>query len=149
MTAAPGGTLVEHLAPQMTRERPPQFRVSATQCFFGSIGVAALTFVCFWLQVSVATAGFAFLILIALVSLKGTFIGSVVLSIAAAACLAYFFAPPAFSFLVEVPQDVLALAAFLTTSLIVTGLTARVREMAQKAQSSHDALVNTIPALVW
>src|SRR5262249_34507572 len=125
----------EHLAPQMTRERPPQFWVSATQCFFGSIGVAALTFVCFWLQVNVATAGFAFLILVALLSLKGTFIGSVALSIAAAACLAYFFAPPTFSFLVDVPQDVLALAAFLTTSIIVTGLMARVRELADRSST--------------
>jgi PAS domain S-box-containing protein len=133
----------------MKRDRPSQFWDSATQCFFGSIGVAVLAFVCFWLQVNLATASFAFLILIALFSLIGSFVGSVILSIAAAACLTYFFALPTLSLRTDVPQDVLALAAFLTTSIIITGLTAKVREMAERIRSSHNALVDTIPALVW
>ena len=108
----------------MMQERPSQLWVSATQCFLGCIGLAVLTFVCIQLKADVATAGFAYLILLVLLSLKGSFIGSLALSITAAACLAYFFAPPALSFMVEVPQ-------------------------AEKAQSSHNALVNTIPALVW
>ena len=134
---------------QMTREKPSQFWDLATQCFLGCIGLAALTFACLQLEGNVATAGFAYLILIALLSLIGNFIGSFVLSITAAMCLAYFFAPPVHSFMVEVPQDLLALVAFLTTSIIVTGLTAKMREMAERTRSSHAALVNTIPALVW
>jgi PAS domain S-box-containing protein len=124
----------------MTRDGASQVWTSATQCIVGVIGVAALTFVCLRLQVEFAAAGFAYLILIAALSLIGSFVGSVVVSAAAALCLVYFFTRPAFSFSVDVPQDLLALAAFLTTSIIVSGLTARVRRVAEASQTSQDAL---------
>jgi len=133
----------------MSRDRTSQFRLSATQCLFGGIGVAVLTFICFRLELNVATAGFAYLILGALLSLIGSFIGSVILSIVAVACLTYFFAPSLLSLRVEDPNDVLAVAAFLTTSIIIAGLAAKVRKMAEEARSSQNALANTIPALVW
>jgi PAS domain S-box-containing protein len=149
MRATPEVRLFDHLALQMMRTMPSQFRASTAQCVLGGIGVAALTFVCFRLQVEGATAGFAYLILIALLSLIGTFLGSIILSVTAAVCLVYFFAPPTFNLTVELPQDALALAAFLTTSLIVSGLTARIRDLAEQSRLSQDALINTIPALVW
>ncbi len=89
------------------------------------------------------------MILGALLSLIGSFIGSVILSIVAVACLTYFFAPSLLSLRVEDPNDVLAVAAFLTTSIIIAGLAAKVRKMAEEARSSQNALANTIPALVW
>src|ERR687887_414462 len=98
----------------MTRDRASQVWNSATQCIVGVIGVAALTFVCFRLQVEMATAGFAYVMLIAVLSLIGSFVGSIVLSVGAALCLVYFFARPTFDFTVDLPQDLLALAAFLT-----------------------------------
>jgi PAS domain S-box-containing protein len=119
----------------MSRESTSQFWPSATQCFFGGIGVAVVTFVCFQLELNVDTAGFAYLILIALLSLIGTFIGSVVLSIVAAACLTYFFAPPLLSLRVEDPRDVVAIAAFLTSAIVITGLIAKMRRMAEEARS--------------
>jgi PAS domain S-box-containing protein len=128
----------------MTRDRASQVWNSATQCIVGVIGVAALTFVCSRLRVEFATAGFAYLILIALLSLIGSFVGSVVLSIAAALCLVYFFTGPTFTFTVDVPQDLLALAAFLTTSIIVSGLTARVRTMAEASRTSQGAMVGAL-----
>ena len=70
---------------------------------------------------------FAHLILIALVSLLGSFGASVVLSIVAAACLNYFFAPPLFDLRVDAPDDIVRIAAFLTTSLVVTALTTKLR----------------------
>lgn len=106
----------------MSRDRTSQFWLSATQCFFGGIGVAAVTFICFRLELNVATAGFAYLILVALLTPIGSFIGSVALSVVAAACLTYFFAPPLLSFRVEDPKDVVAVAAFLTASIVITGL---------------------------
>jgi PAS domain S-box-containing protein len=133
----------------MRRDRTSQFRHSATQCFFGGIGVAAVTLVGFRLELNIATAGFAYLILIALLSLVGSFIGSVGLSIVAGACLTYFFAPPLLSLQIEDPKDVVAVAAFLTTSVVITGVTAKLRKMAEEARSSQQALVDTIPALAW
>jgi PAS domain S-box-containing protein len=119
----------------MSRESTSQFWRSVTQCFFGGIGVAVVTFVCFRFELNVDTAGFAYLILIALLSLLGSFLGSVVLSIVAAACLTYFFAPPLLSLRVDDPRDIVAIAAFLTTSLVITGLTAKMRTMAEEARS--------------
>ncbi len=97
----------------------------------GGMGLALLTIACFRLGFSLAIAGFAFLILITLASLLGNFAASIVLSILAFCCLSYFFAPPVFSFQVSNPSDILALVAFVTTSLVVTGLSARVRLLAE------------------
>ena len=67
------------------------------------------------------------MILIALVSLLGSFGVSVVLSIVAVACLNYFFVPPLFEFRVDDPDDIVRMAVFLTTSLLVTALTTKLR----------------------
>src|SRR5262244_1919403 len=116
----------------MRRDSISQFQHSATQCLLGGIGVAAVTFFGYWLELSIATAGFLYLILIALLSLIGSFLGSVVLSIIAAAALAYFFASPPLSLRMDDPKDVMAVAAFLTTAVVMSGLT---------AQRSQQALV--------
>ena len=133
----------------MKRDWTSKFWHAATQCFLGGMGIGLVTFVCFRLGLNATTTGFAYLILIVLAAQKGTFIGSAVLSIVAVGCLIYFFTQPLFDFRVDYPDDILALAAFLTTSIIVTGLTAKVRKMAVEAQASQEALVDTIPALVW
>ena len=69
-----------------------------------------------------ATVAFAYLIVIVLLSLMGSFYVSAVLSIIAVAALIYFFASPIFNFRVEEAQDAVLVIAFLLTSLIVTGL---------------------------
>src|SRR6266700_2724929 len=69
---------------------------SATQCLLGSIGVVAAVFVCRQLGLNLAAAGFACLILIALLAPIDSFAGLVVLSLVAFACLIYFFAPSLF-----------------------------------------------------
>jgi K+-sensing histidine kinase KdpD len=114
-----------HLALKMKCDWGSKFWRSAAQCFFGGMGLVLVTFVCFQLGFNAATAGFAYLILIVLLSLMGSFIGSVILSIVAVGCLSYFFAPPIFSFRVEKLADVLAIAAFLTTSFLVNSLIAQ------------------------
>src|ERR1700730_2444648 len=125
------------------------FWQSATHCFFGGVGLAILAFVCFRLQLNLSTTGFAYLILITLLSMMGSFIGSIVLSIIAVGLLNYFFASPLFSLRVEYPQDIVALIAFLTTSIVAASLTAEARKLADLARASQKALVDTIPALVW
>ncbi len=126
-----------------------RFWKTATPLVVGFVGLAVLTFVSFQLGFELASAGFAYLILIALLSLTGNYIGSIVLSIAAVACLNFFFTPPIFGLRVDYPQDVVALAAFLITSIAISGLTARVRKIAEEHQASQKALIDTIPALVW
>ena len=109
----------------------------AAQFLLGIAGLALITFVCFRVEFGVARTGFAYVILVALVSLLGSFIASVVLSIVAAACLNYFFAPPLFEFRIDALDDVVRIAAFLTTSLIVSALTTKLR--ASKVRVSSQA----------
>ena len=47
------------------------------------------------------------------------------LSLVGVGCLAYFFAPPIYSFRIDSPEDIITVAGFLITSLIVTGLLRR------------------------
>jgi two-component system sensor kinase FixL len=97
----------------------------------GGIALALLTFVCFRLRLNLVTTACLYLIMIVLLSLRGSFFLSVVFSIIAMGCLAYYFAPPDFSFGVRDPFDVAAIIAFLTTSAVITHLVSRVRKSAE------------------
>lgn len=111
----------------------------------GVLALGALTALCFWLNLGLVSAGFAYLILIVLLSLSGGLISLIVLCFAAVATLNYFFAPPVFSFRIDYPEDIIASAAFLITSLVITGLVAKMR-------SARDELVQILdglPALIW
>ena len=135
---------------RITRSRIDGNRFGAAQQLaVGGIVLAFLTWLCFWLQFDLATTGLVYLILIALLSLMGSFIASAVLSIIAIGCLGYFFAPPLFNFQIDAREDILAAVAFLTASIIITGLTTKIRNAAEEAQTAQKAIIDTIPALVW
>jgi K+-sensing histidine kinase KdpD len=95
----------------------------------GSVVLALVTWTCFRLGLNVATTGFAFLIVIVPLSLLESFVLSVFFSIIAVGCLDYFFVEPLFSFSVASIEDITALAAFLITSLVITGLVRRLRQL--------------------
>ncbi len=137
------------MALDMKRDWPTKLWRSSRQYLLGGVSLALLTFVCFRLGLSLAATGFAYLILIALLSLRGSVIGSLALAIAAVGCLNYFFTEPLFSFRVEYPQDVLGLIAFSTTAIIIARLTAMARKTSEEVQSSQKALIDTMPAHVW
>jgi PAS domain S-box-containing protein len=120
--------------------RTSRFRPSAKQCLFGGIGLAISTSVGFRLGVDVDTAFSAYLIVLAMQSLLGSYIGSIVLSIFATGCLTYFFVPPLFGFSQKLLADVAAISAFLTTSIIITGLTAKLRKSAEQWEHRIEAL---------
>jgi signal transduction histidine kinase len=86
-----------------------------------------MTLVCFPLGVNLATAACLYLMIIVLVSLQGSFVSSAVVSLIAVGCLAYYFAPPIFSFRVDDPLNVVAILTFLTTSWVITHLVTRLR----------------------
>jgi PAS domain S-box-containing protein len=112
----------------MMPKQNTKFLRFAAQSFLGCTSLALATFVAFQLGLSIAATSFLYLIIVVLSALIGSFIASIVISVAAALCLNYFFTPPIFSLAVENPEDILSLLVFLTTSLIVTGLvTARTR----------------------
>ena len=115
------------LGMKITHKQRPRLHAVAAQFLLGIAGVALITFVCFKIGFGVGRTSLAYVIWIALVSLLGSFGVSVVLSIVAVACLNYFFVPPLFEFRVDDPDDIVRMAVFLTTSLLVTALTTKLR----------------------
>ena len=118
-----------------------------------------VTFVCLRIRADLATTAFIYLAVIVLLSLIGSYFASVVLTLIAVAGLAYFFAPPIFSFAIDLPHDIALVIVFLLTSLMVTGLVRRARKLteaalqaevlAKQAERELRLAIETIPALVW
>jgi PAS domain S-box-containing protein len=125
---------------KITGNRSRRLQAAGTQLLLGTTGLALITFVCFRIGFGIARTAFAYLILLALVSLLGSFGASVALSIVAIACLNYFFAPPLFDLRVDDPDDIVRIAAFLTTSLVVTALTTRHRRVERELRESKARL---------
>jgi signal transduction histidine kinase len=105
---------------------------SAAECLVASLAVLLLTVACYRMHLNLATASLLYVIVIVLVSRTGSSAASIVASIVAALGLAHL-APPAFSFRVNDPLDVVAISAFLLTSWIIARLMYRVRKQTQDA----------------
>ena len=116
----------------MMREWRSRYWFSVAVCLSGIAALIALAYACLWFAVDFTTAGFLLLVGVVLISTKGSFVSSVILSVVAVGCLTYFFAPPIFSFRVERPDNLSALFAFLTTSIVITGLAAKVRKLSEE-----------------
>jgi len=129
----------------MTRSPITRLLHETVHFLLGLIALAALTALCFWLDFGLVSTAFTYLILIVVLSLAVAFIPLVVLSFIAVGCLNLFFAPPIFSFRVDYPADIITIAAFLITSLIVTSLVRRTRA----AKDELANVVDGIPALIW
>src|SRR5262245_2191778 len=130
---------------ELTRSPSIRFWREILHFLFGLIALASLTALCFWLDFRLVSAAFTYLILIVLLSLGGSFLAPVVLSFLAVGCLNYFFAPPIFNFRVDYEEDIITVAAFLITSLILTGLARRI----QAAREELENVLDGIPALAW
>src|SRR6476469_8505100 len=113
-------------ADQMTRT-PNRLLQETVRLLLGLVALAGVTGLYFWLKLPLVSAGFTYLIILVLLSLVSSFLSLAALSLVAVGALNYFFAPPIFSFRVDYPEDISAVAAFLITSLIVTGVVRRVR----------------------
>lgn len=108
---------------------------SAAELSAVCLALLSLTTIVYGLHLNLATASLLFVTLVVLLSRIGSFVSSVVASIIAALCLTYL-VPPAFSFRVDDPFDVVAIIVFLITSLIVGRLVSTVRKQAETALSS-------------
>jgi len=111
----------------------------------GLVALALLTWLSSWLEFRLVSTAFAYLILIVLLSLAGSFVAPVVVSLIALGCLALFFAPPIFAFRIDYQEDIITAAAFLISSLVVIGLVRRVRARRDELAD----LLDSIRALVW
>jgi C4-dicarboxylate-specific signal transduction histidine kinase len=101
-------------------------------CLSGVSALMAMAYACLMLGADFATAAFCLLVVVVLISTVGNYFSSIALSMIAVLCLSFFFSPPIFSFQVERQEDLVALLAFLTTSVVITGLAAKVRKMSEE-----------------
>jgi signal transduction histidine kinase len=104
-------------------------------CLIASPALALVTVISSRLHLNVATVGFLYVIIVALVARAGGLVSSILATIVAGLCLAYL-APPAHTFRIDDPLDAVAVIAFLTTSLIITRLVSKLYKMADEARSS-------------
>jgi len=103
----------------------------------GCAALAAVTWVCFFLNVSVAATALTYVAVIVVLSLFDSLVSAAIFSFFAAGCLNYFFVEPRFSFNVRFGQDAATLAAFLVTSFVVTGLVRRTRRLGEALRKSE------------
>ena len=120
----------------------PLFWRSAAHCLFGGAALAFAAVISLQLGADAEAAALACLIVIVTLSLAGGVGGSIVLSCAAAAYLNYVAAPP-FAFHVPAPDDALAIAGFLSASVMIRGLTAKALRLVPKAPASGKAPMAT------
>jgi PAS domain S-box-containing protein len=121
---------------KITHKRRLRLPAVATQFLLGIAGLAIATFLCFQLGFGISRTGLVYVIVLAVVSLLGSFRASLVLSLIAAACLNYFFAPPLFDLRVDSMDDLVRIAVFLATALIVVVLTTKLKRVEQRLSDS-------------
>jgi two-component system, OmpR family, sensor histidine kinase KdpD len=102
--------------------------------------LAGLTAVAFRLHLNSAATACLYLIAVVVNCLDCGPWPAAAISLLAVGCLDFFFIEPLFKFTVADPLDIAALAAFLTSSLLVSRLAARARQEANRARSERDRL---------
>jgi two-component system sensor histidine kinase KdpD len=95
-------------------------------------GVAVCTWLSFRLDQSFAFTGFLHLVIVVLAAVYGGFWQATAVSVAAVACLNYFFVPPIFSF-ANSPANWVALGAFEFTAVVISRLSLRANLRAMEA----------------
>jgi two-component system, OmpR family, sensor histidine kinase KdpD len=100
----------------------------------GIAALAAITAACFALRLGYPLVSFVYLIAVVLNSMDASFRSAALICLLAVACLDFFFIDPLFSLTVSNPVDILALVAFLITSLVVTRLASKARSEARIAK---------------
>jgi signal transduction histidine kinase len=115
----------------------------AKYLLLGLVTLATVTGLCFWLDAPLASAAFAYLVVLVLLSLITNFSSLIVLSLIGVCCLSYFFAPPIHSFRVDNPRDLTTITAFVISSLIVNLLVMKVRAQQCDHVSTCESLRDT------
>jgi PAS domain S-box-containing protein len=111
---------------------------TGVEVFLGAIALALLAAVCFEIGAGVAPTAFVYLAVILLVSLRGNFVSSAILSVFAVVCLAIFVAAPLFDIQTYLPEDVVVISVFILTSIIVTRLVKNLRRRANELRESEE-----------
>src|SRR5579884_1997980 len=105
-----------------------------------TLGVAAVTWLLhFVVPQNATTAGFAYLLLVLIIATSWGFVEAVAASLLATVVFNYYFLPPIGTFTIADPKNWVALASFLTTSLLAGRLSAKAEHRAAEAlERQHD-----------
>jgi two-component system sensor histidine kinase KdpD len=107
----------------------------STRWVIAATGLAAIVAAYrLWLHVNPTTVALSLLLLILSIAARWGLTYAVVVSVAATLCYNFFFMPPLGTWTITDPQNWIALLAFLTTSVIASRLSARIRKEAMEAQ---------------
>lgn len=107
------------------------------QFLIASVALALLSAAHFRLHLNIATAALVYVLVVALLALTGGLVPAILASFIATLCLMDL-APPAHSFRVNDPRDVLAIADFLFVSVAMAFLVSSLRKLNEEALSSVD-----------
>jgi two-component system sensor histidine kinase KdpD len=126
------------------KTRPEQ----AAHAVVALAGVAAITGVHFWLQVSNATTvALSYLLLVLFVAASSQLWVAITTSAAAALAFYFFFIPPVGTFNINRTQDWIAFLSFITVSFVASRLSSvartREEELRRLLEFSRDALLDT------
>jgi two-component system sensor histidine kinase KdpD len=119
---------------RISRAQAGQF---AGQVALGTLCIALVTLACFPLHVDLVIPGLLYLVVIVFLSLSGGFGSSATVAIVAAVFLEYFFIPPVLEWQINDPEDGVALATYLVTSLVITRLASKARNQARAAEEKR------------
>ena len=121
----------------------PAARKVAGQSLLAIFALAAVTLACAWYQPAepqLTTAALLYLVIVVFLSLNGSFIAAIAVSIIAVVFLQDLAAPPLFSLSFNEPLDLVALISFLTTALVITRLVSRMRGSLERLRISLEEL---------
>ncbi|NHV26089.1 ATP-binding protein [Burkholderia sp. D-99] len=106
---------------------PAQFMYAVLFCAGGSVAVAAATWACLAWHVEYPTASLVLRLVIVVLAIFGSLLSSVLFAVLGGALLDYYFTVPYFALTVSRTQDIVALATFLVTTLIVCAMIRHIR----------------------
>src|SRR5690242_12650778 len=124
----------------MLHHQTTNFGTFAAQLFLGSAALALLMLAFVPLHVDLGLSAFAFLVVILLVSVMGSFTASALLSIAAVLALNFSLTPPLFQFRIDAAQGLALLAGFFLTSMTVAQLIRNARTERESAREAEAKL---------
>jgi len=131
-------TTTAELRHSMTGDWPSRLRRIAAECLTGGVILAVLIFVGYRLGFGLAATSFICLTVLVLLSLRGSFTSSTILSAGAVASMAYIFTKPiVFNLRNNVTRDVALVIAFMVTTLIVTWLMRDIRKQSAALRQSE------------
>jgi C4-dicarboxylate-specific signal transduction histidine kinase len=127
--------------------RPETLVRTAIQIIVGALAIAIVNLICFRLQLSLAPPLCLDLIVIVLLSLRGSFFSAATVSLVAVGSLDYYFTQPLFSLQVLAPVDGVVILLFLITAAVITTLVSRVRSHTERLTAANTRLEEQILAV--